>query len=207
MKYVYGIIALTLLALGGYGFYAYRHSSLQGSPGEASKTLTVTEESPTAAGFAPATVQPANDTTPSGPLKPSRLAPQGQKEYRNGEYRFALFYPTELSVISYDEGSGASSFTFMNSDSSEGFQVFVVPYGERQVSAARFKLDEPSGVLKEPIQVVVDNSPATMFFGQNATMGETREVWFIKNGYLFEVTTYKALDQWLSEVMKSWEFI
>lgn len=82
-----------------------------------------------------------------------------------------------------------------------------MPYSKPQVDFERFKLDEPSGVLKDPQSVTIDSTAATIFFGQNSTMGETREVWFVHNGYLFEVTTYKDLDAWLSQIMASWKFI
>jgi hypothetical protein len=118
-----------------------------------------------------------------------------------------LFYPQALRVMTYDEGNNASTFTFTSADSTQEFQIFVVPYGERQVSPARFKLDEPSGVIQSPTAIMIDNSPATMFFGQNPVMGDTREVWFIKNGYLYEVTTDKELDSWLSQIMQSWQFL
>ena len=48
---------------------------------------------------------------------------------------------------------------------------------------------------------------ATAFFGANDVMGGTREVWFIKNGLLYEVTTYQVLDSWLAEIMKTWAFL
>ena len=38
-------------------------------------------------------------------------------------------------------------------------------------------------------------------------MGDAREVWFIKNGFLYEVTTYKELDAWLASIMQTWKFI
>ena len=46
-----------------------------------------------------------------------------------------------------------------------------------------------------------------MFFGSNSIMGDTREVWFVHGGYLFEVNTYKDLDSWLSQIMQTWVFI
>jgi hypothetical protein len=33
---------------------------------------------------------------------------------------------------------------------------------------------------------------------QNSVMGDTREIWFIHGGFLYEVTTYKQLDSWLA---------
>lgn len=38
-------------------------------------------------------------------------------------------------------------------------------------------------------------------------MGDTRELWFIHNGYLYEVATYKTLDAWLAGIMQMWQFV
>ena len=38
-------------------------------------------------------------------------------------------------------------------------------------------------------------------------IGHTREVWFIHNGFLYEVTTYKEIDEWLGSIMQTWKFI
>jgi hypothetical protein len=31
--------------------------------------------------------------------------------------------------------------------------------------------------------------------------------WFIKGGFLYEVTTYNELDSWLQPILQSWHFI
>src|SRR6185436_9695872 len=108
-----------------------------------------------------------------------RTPPKGMKVYRNETNRFEFFYPAPLLARKTDEGNNALTLTFEDEDTGEGFQIFVVPYGQRQVSAERFRMDEPSGVIKEPIDVVIDNVRGTMFFGNNGIMGDTREVWFI----------------------------
>lgn len=46
-----------------------------------------------------------------------------------------------------------------------------------------------------------------MFFSKNIALGDTREVWFIKNGYLYEVTTLKSLDAWLTQILQTWKFL
>ena len=68
-------------------------------------------------------------------------------------------------------------------------------------------MDEPSGVLQEPVNTQVDGVQATAFYGQNLQMGDTREVWFIRGGFLYEVATYKELEPWLAEIMSTWKFL
>ena len=87
-----------------------------------------------------------------------------------------------------------------------GFEVYVTPYSGTQITEQEFKLDEPSGVENHPTHVTVDGVPATMFYGNNSIMGDTREIWFIHGGFLYEVTTYKELDSWLVPIMQTWQF-
>lgn len=137
---------------------------------------------------------------------PAQL-PQDAKQYTNSMYGFSLYYPEALRVREYDEGGGARSIIFEQKGGGGGFQVYVQPYKEDYITEDRFRLDEPSGVLEQKTDIVVGGVPAVMFFSKNALLGQTREVWFIKSGYLFEVVTYKELDQWLSEIMSTWQFL
>jgi hypothetical protein len=130
----------------------------------------------------------------------------GLKIYRSYLLGFQITYPEELQVKEYGKAN-TSTITFEDERGQKGFQIFVVPYEEETISEKRFKMDIPSGVMKDPIDVVIDGVTARAFFSTNSVFGETREVWFIKNGFLYEVTTRKDLDPWLAEIMNSWKFL
>jgi hypothetical protein len=136
-----------------------------------------------------------------------RTVPTGMREYRSTEYHFSLFYPQELTVNAYNNGGGVATITFQNPDEGEGFQIFITPYGESQVSDARFKQDEPSGVRESLTNVSVDGAVGAAFYSTDASLGATREIWFVHNGFLYELTTLKPLDSWLSHILQSWKFI
>ncbi|MDE2021954.1 MAG: hypothetical protein KGI71_03535, partial [Patescibacteria group bacterium] len=127
--------------------------------------------------------------------------------YVNTHYGFSLSYPKDLKVSEFDEGDDARTITFQNTAEVRGFQIFIVPYQGEQVSAARFRSDEPSGVMEQPANILVGGTKATMFFSTDATLGEIIEVWFIKNGYLFEITAPKPLGTWLARSIQTWEFL
>jgi hypothetical protein len=182
---VVGIVIALCLVLGGWWVISRPHAP---STGQSQTQDTAT----------PAT---------SLPLKPARIAPAGYIEYRNVLYRFSLFYPDTLQVKEYDEGNGAMTVTFQDVATAQGFQIFIVPYDGQQVSEARFKQDEPSGVRNGSRDVTIDGVTAASFYSSNAVLGDTAEIWFIHGGYLFEVTTLKPLAGWLSQIMMSWEFL
>lgn len=143
----------------------------------------------------------------SPPLKPPRVPPAGFKEYRNEKYHFALFYPDMLAITEYDEGFGAMTITFENNEATKGFQIFIAPDHDTQISEERFRMDEPSGVVKDKTDTSVDGAPAVAFFGRHPEVGDTREVWFLHGGYIFEAVTVKAQEEIIGTSLSTWQFL
>lgn len=144
--------------------------------------------------------------TEKAPLFP-RSIPTGWKEYFQGTYHVSLLYPDTLSVQERREPGTALTVTFQDvSVPRRGFQLFIVPYGEKEISAERFQMDIPSGVMSEIKDVVIGGVPGIKFWSTNTNIGETREVWFIHHGFLYEVTTPRESDGWLQSILKTWRF-
>ena len=143
----------------------------------------------------------------SSSTPPTTALGQDKREYKNDAYHFKLAFPDTLHVVEYKEANDAITVTFESADKSQAFDVYVTPYGKAQIDQARFKLDEPSGRFLDPQDVLISGTRATLFTGYNPIMGDTREAWFIKGGFLYEVATYKGLDSWLGQVMQGWTFI
>jgi len=136
-----------------------------------------------------------------------RIIPAGWKEYRNELHGFSLLYSGNLAINQFDEGGGASTITFEDKDAGLGFQIFAVPYGEEKISQERFLKDSPLGVMESRNDLKVDGVSATSFYGKNERLGETWEVWFIRHGLLYEVSTTRNLEEWLSDIMNTWLFL
>ncbi len=202
-KSTLGGLAIIVVAIAAYRYSLFSILHSRNNPSSTAapaSSLELVEETVAAPGFASGTSSlPVPTARPSTP-------PPGFTAYKNTQYGFSLYYPSDLQVSENNESAGAYTISFENANYSKGFEIFVTPYAERQVSRERFKMDEPSGVMQEPTSIVLDNAPATMFFGSNGVMGDTREVWFIKNGFLFEIATYKNADSWLSQIMATWQF-
>jgi len=138
--------------------------------------------------------------------EPELSLPEGATLYRNEEYNFKLAHPREL-VVTEERGEGTATITFKNADSSRAFQIFITPYVGWFITEDRIQMDIPSGKIEEPVEVLVDGARGTIFFSEDPTAGRMREVWFIHGDYLYEVTTYHLLDEWLSYIMTTWRFL
>ena len=134
-------------------------------------------------------------------------APPNSKLYQSSQFLFSVYYPDHLSVGQQSVGGGSSEVVlFKDQTRSEGFQVFVTPYGDPKITQARFNMDEPSGVMNDPQNITIDGAPATEFLSSNPAMGTSREIWFLRGGYLYEVTAPQPLDPWLLSIMQTWKF-
>ncbi|MDB5189260.1 MAG: hypothetical protein JWL82_217 [Parcubacteria group bacterium] len=197
-------LALLCAGVAGYFLYAGRPTEppvdvLLFAPNFSANTNTNQGTNAAASTVSSSSTLPLNETP--------RIVPAGMREYRNSTYRFSLLYPENLAVAVRDEGGGASTITFQNIEKAEGLQIFIVPYSGAQVSPERFRRDEPSGVRTNASNVTIDGVVAAAFTSSNALLGETREIWLIHGGYLYEVTTLKPLDTWLNGIMQTWKFL
>jgi hypothetical protein len=145
-------------------------------------------------------------STQAPPQESAREVPPGYKEYKNGRFGFSLLYPEGMSVKEVMETATSHSIAF-HMPQGAAFQIFVVAYADTQITDERFRMDVPSGVRKNTREIAIDGVPAVAFESESGDIGETQEIWFIKNGYLFEVTTYRPLADDLSAIMQTWKFI
>jgi hypothetical protein len=129
------------------------------------------------------------------------------EEYRNEQYGFSVFHPRRQKVDVFDEGQGAATIVFENSADARGFQIFIVPYSEPQVTEERFTKDVRTGVRENVSNITIDGATGAAFDSKSIALGDTREKWFVHGGYLYEVTTPRYLTDMIGEVMATWEFI
>lgn len=137
---------------------------------------------------------------------PERVPPTGYKEYRNEDFGFSVFYPEDIPPQEFVDRGPELTVLFQSGEGEPGFQIYVAPIAEDKITPERFARDAPSGVVQEPRNIFVDGTQAVTFFGFDAKVGKTSEVWMIKNHFLYEVSTYKELGTWLQEMMSTWRF-
>ncbi|MBP6946264.1 MAG: hypothetical protein KBB46_03175 [Candidatus Pacebacteria bacterium] len=128
------------------------------------------------------------------------------KIYKNIKYKFSFIHPITVQVREYDEGKGAATIIFEDLTNIRGFQLFILPYLGTEASEERFKRDVPSGVRLDEKPVTIHGVNGVAFFSKDDFLGDTFEVWFIKDGYLYEITTLEENTDWLIAILNTWSF-
>lgn len=152
-------------------------------------------------------VEPSGARVDAQVIAHSAPAPEGYIEYRNTQYGFSFYHTPQSRVTVYDEGGGAATITLENFAKMRGFQVFIVPYAEPTISDARFKQDVPSGVRKNVEPTTLDGVTAVTFNSEDGLLGATREIWVLRGGYLYEITTFSGVGNWFTPIIQSWRFL
>lgn len=190
-------VLVGLLAAGGLLAFVFLNnydSGPENLPADAISAANLSEDDKT--------VNPEELATPADP-------PPGYVKYENKKYGFSYYHSSQAAVTEYDEGGGAMTIVQENLQKVRGLQIFIVPYAEKTISEERFKADIPSGVRNNAEKTFIGKRgvEAVTFNSYDQFLGETREVWFIYNGHLYEVTTFRGVGDWFTPIMQTWRFL
>lgn len=127
--------------------------------------------------------------------------------YVNEHYDFSFYYPPELIFKEFDEGNGATTVVFQKPDDiKKGFQIYITPYEGDTITGDRILYDASGPVSNLQEENLTDNLLVATFISEAPILGETREIWWLHGGFLFELTTYAPLDKWIRDIVKTVEF-
>jgi hypothetical protein len=128
--------------------------------------------------------------------------------YSNSKYNFSFKYPKGFTVANFQEGEYGETILIRKHGAKDAFQIFISPFDEPgSLTKERILKDVPDMVIENAENRILKNgAPGLIFFSQEPSLGRTREVWFIHNGYLYQVSTYVELDRWLANILSTWRF-
>ncbi len=132
--------------------------------------------------------------------------------YFHKKYSFSFDYLSIYKTSNFIEGDGEQ--IHFQADNGDWFQIYVTPWDEGSIiTPERIRKDLPNIVIKEPQQVVLGpkqkdgvGPQALIFLSKDGTSIETREIWFVERGYLFQITTFKRLDPVIGNILSTLVF-
>ena len=133
------------------------------------------------------------------------------KPYTNDTFHFSLSIPGNFVTrqLEADE-SGATTVLLESADQADGVQVVVTPFDEdiSSLTVERIQQDVPDLVITDPQPVQIGENNTGLAFKSNndAFDGESREVWFVFRGNLYQISTYERLDPLLKKIFSTWKF-
>lgn len=141
---------------------------------------------------------------PTGADKePFVLPPMGER-YTNDTHRFSFAVPQGFAMREF-EGT-----VVVENERGEGIQIVITSIDEDipVLTKERIEADIPDLAVAEPQPVEVGEGRAGLAFKSDneAFDGASREVWFVFDGQLYQISTYERLDPLLQAIFQTWQF-
>ena len=136
--------------------------------------------------------------------------------YAHPELPFAFAYPKDFTLSTFTDG-GAEIILLKGKEPEKEAQIviraFDEPFDPAQgkpgpLTVERIQRDIPEMMIEEPQNVLIGSAqvPALLFWSEGGSAGRTREVWFILEGFLYQITASAEMDETLAKMMETWRF-
>lgn len=148
-----------------------------------------------------------NQGLPTAESNPSVLT--DAETYSNDFFGFSFRYPKDFNSSELEDESGATVL-LQKEGAREGFQIYITEFDEEgPITPERIKQDLPDTVVSDPQQVLIGEKkdiPALIFLSKHESLGDVREVWFSANGYLYQLTAYADMDNFIGPILETLRF-
>lgn len=151
------------------------------------------------------------ETTVNAPKAGDTLTPQTNKDskYTHTDPVFSFEYPEGYAPSLIREETGDSIVVSRGGDSLAGFQIFVTPFDEPNIELTpnRIQNDIPDIVMKSPETVSLPSGiKALSFVSRHESLGDTFEVWFVKDGYAYQFSSTREGVEGLDKALATIEW-
>ena len=134
--------------------------------------------------------------------------------YQNATYGFSFRHPNDTKITELEDDSG--DVIIADGGPQKSFQIFIMPFDEPMtvMTPERIRRDLPNAVIKNPQEAILGDPSinsgqvayALIFESASDGIGQTREVWIVHNGFLYQITAPIVFDGELTRIMGTWKF-
>ena len=140
------------------------------------------------------------------------------KTYTDQALGFSFEYPDNLTVAqpADAEDSGGALIIIQGTDGKSGFQVAVDPFDEKtELSLETIKKSAGALVVENAKEIIVGKNSDIKAFsftlktpstGSNDDSSALQEVWFVRNGKLYQISNYPDFAGSMGKILGSLNF-
>ena len=118
--------------------------------------------------------------------------------YTHPEHGFSFDLSKDFIVSNFEE-DGKEIIVAEHPTLKMGFQMVISPFDEKgPITKERILEGLPALVMENVVDFfIASETPAIRFSSKNAQLGDTRELWFVHEGHLYQIQMYAAHKEWL----------
>ncbi len=170
---------------------------------------------------APADQNSAGQNVSTAPLTATSSPSVGFKTFTHPGYGFSFDYPVNWNVSSFAEGEGETVLIQRASASDQrnnprnisgqgegGIQIYISIFDEPDtvLTKQRILQDIPDLKIANDQPMKVAGLDALRFDSVNQSGRNTKEVWLVYNGFLYQISTVVGSEAVLNKMIETWRF-
>lgn len=140
-------------------------------------------------------------------FRPNAPAAPTTQTYADTDYSFSFSYPHEYQARSFSDLEDTKTILVENHQTKQGVQVFVSAFDEDiTLTPERIKKEMPDLVVLEPKNLLVGGVTGISFRSTNALSTESRELWFVYAGNLYQISAPIANKDLFDAIITKWQW-
>lgn len=138
---------------------------------------------------------------------PTDNQPSTANKFEHPVLKFSFQYPESFELNRIKEEIGETLLAQDQKNPKTTFQIFILPFDEPgPLTPERIKRDLPEIKIETPKYIEINGIKGLTFYGLDQDLENTYEVWFVYKEKLYQITTYKSVENLMIEILKTWRF-
>ena len=151
-------------------------------------------------------IQPSPEVTAATASSPRAGFFLKIETYKNAKYNFSFEYPKGFSAAEFVEREATDVILIQNTETQRGFQIAISPFGGPDLITPEMILkDIPEMKINKPENTTSNGIRALEFLSDDGGASKA-EIWFIRQGYLYQITAFLKDKDLIERVFNSWKF-
>lgn len=128
------------------------------------------------------------------------------REFLSSEFGFSINLPPGVDISDFPDSSG---YMYLISQASQGSfaQIYITEFDETaELTLQRILKDIRDKQILNGKVLLLDGKKVMSFDSEADGFGKTWEVWFVNNGYLFQIMTKAENRDKLENILTTWKF-
>ena len=132
------------------------------------------------------------------------------QRYADTSNHFSFNYPADFTITNLPADNGATAILVQSIPKHVGVQILVTPYTDTEVDMTADIIHASIPDIEihdsQPVNVRPTRKGLAFISDNKSFGGQSREVWFIFGGNLYQISTYLELDDFLKGIFATWQF-
>jgi len=131
-----------------------------------------------------------------------------ENTFEDVQNRFSFSYPEDYTLVNQGIIDEGETILVQKKGDSSGLQIYITSFDElgTSLTVERIQGEIPEVEIRDARDIDIDGVKIGITFVHGNDKDAMREVWFAKNGFLYQISAFLKDDNAVQQILSSWNF-